>query len=266
MLSTERFSALLGLVALVLIAYGWERGTRENSAKPLGDWASDTVIATLLGARLGFVLTHAEIYWQEPLSALYIWQGGFSPLAGIAVGAAYTLWTFRHRTALLRPAALSALLALGVWTGVNLGVSYASPQVRGRVTRLPEIELQTTEEPLRLSELSGKPVVLNLWATWCGPCQRELPLLAEVAAEREEVQFVFASLRERPGTVTAYLARREIRLPGLAFDERGEVARAFRTLGTPTTLFFNAEGTLVERHVGELSRAALSDYLKRISP
>ena len=258
-LSMERFSAVLGFVTLVVVAELLAR----HKAERLSLWASNAVLVSLLGARLGFVLTHLSVYLADPLSIFYIWQGGFSALSAVAAGLIHTLWTFRKERQLLRLTTRPIVAALAVW----LGASALGATPTGGATTLPQLELETlTSTAVNLNSFEGQPTVLNLWATWCGPCKREMPLLAEVAAERPDVAFVFVDLRESPQTVANYLESRDLSLSNVLLDRRGEVARAFRTKGTPTSLFFTAEGDLVGRHLGELSRASLNDYLDRISP
>ena len=258
-LSTERFSALLGFMTFVVIA---ELLARRKSER-LSAWASNTVLVSLLGARVGFVLGHLSDYATDPLSIFYIWQGGFSALSALAAGLAYTLWTFRRERLLLLMAARPVLAALMVW----LSVSALGATPSGGATSFPELELETlTSTTVDLSSFKGQPTILNLWATWCGPCKREMPLLADVAAERPDVAFVFVDLRENPELVMNYLQSQNLSLDNVLIDRRGEVAQAFRARGTPTSLFFNAKGELLERHLGELSRAALNDYLTQIGP
>lgn len=258
-LSLERFSAFLGFLTLVISAEVLARRGFDS----LSSWATNAVLVSLSGARLGYVLSHLSSYVAEPLSIFYLWQGGFSALGALLAGALYTVWIFRARWNMLKAAVLPVALALCVW----LGVSTLSAVPSGSAQTLPSLELEALgENPIALTSFVGTPTVLNLWATWCGPCRRELPLLAEVARTRDDVAFVFVDLRERPETVATYLLERNISLKNVLIDKRGHVAQAFRARGTPTSLFFNAEGTLVKRHVGELSRAALNDYLVHIGP
>src|SRR3546814_20828824 len=63
----------------------------------------------------------------------------------------------------------------------------------------PEISLEQLEgPPIALAANSGKPRVVNLWATWCPPCRREMPVLAEAARDAEDVEFLFVNQGEGP--------------------------------------------------------------------
>jgi thiol-disulfide isomerase/thioredoxin len=258
-LSADRFAALLALAGLLLSA---EILGRRLKQPPLIAWAWNAATVGLIAARLVFVATHPAAFAQEPLSIVMFWQGGFSAWGGIVAAAIYTGWRFRseRRTLVwtLAPG-LVALLAWGGFQGVALLSRPAAPPTLF-TTRLASLE----GEPLAPADLLGTPVVVNLWATWCGPCRRELPLLSSVAAEEGGVAFVFISQGETPAQVERYLAEGGFDLPIVLLDPAGAIGEAARSRGLPTTLFFDAEGELIYRSLGELSRARLQDGLDRI--
>jgi cytochrome c biogenesis protein CcmG/thiol:disulfide interchange protein DsbE len=257
-LSAERFFALLGLGTLFFMAEIAGRRTQ----KPLGAWASNLILMVLLGARAGFVLTHLGVYGQEPLSILYVWQGGFAPLWGIVAGAAYTGWFFRLDLQAMPKTFTPALVAFAVWWAVPLALTPATAEP----VTLPALTLEhLSGEPANLQAFAGQPVVINLWATWCGPCRREMPMLADVAAMHPEVAFVFANQQESPTQVQSFLQAEGLELAWPLVDRHGQAGDIFRSLGLPTTLVFNAQGELVARHMGEVSRAGLLSYLSRVA-
>lgn len=233
----------------------------RKGPKSLSNWAWNAVLIGLLGARLGYVLEHLGVYKDDPLSALYLWQGGFSPWAGILAGALYTLYFFRRERLSLKwalaPSAVGGLVAA-------LLFSLLAQQAR-MADELPGWAFPTPEgSVISLAEFSGKPVVLNVWASWCPPCRREMPLLAEYAKKEDDIVFVFANSGENAETVRAFLKREGIELPNVLLDTEGRLVRRLRVVALPTTIFFDREGKVVARHLGELSRAALEDYLKKL--
>jgi len=170
------FVALAIAGFLLAAEYLARKGPRE-----LSTWAWNAVLIGLVGARLGFVLTHLEAYRQDPLSVFYLWQGGFSPEFGILAGAAYTLYFFRrHRisfTYALLPSAVGGLVAAALFLLLAQQARLAE--------RLPEWALPSLDGGVvSLAEFKGQPVVINVWASWCPPCRREMPLLAEYAKKR----------------------------------------------------------------------------------
>jgi thioredoxin-related protein len=90
-------------------------------------------------------------------------------------------------------------------------------------------------------------------------------MLAGADKDYSHVSFVFLDQRESADTVAAYLAKKGLELSYAALDRSGEAGDLFRVIGTPTTLFFDSEGNLVKRHVGEISRAALDDVLSSVN-
>lgn len=160
--------------------------------------------------------------------------------------------------------ALLLVLVAGLASGWLLWALFtpAARPARG----LPDLTLERLEGGyLQFTSLAGRPAVVNLWATWCPPCLRELPMLAAVAAEQPGVSFVFADQGESRATVEDYLAQRpELGLRGVVLDRDVQLGVEFDTLGLPMTLFFDDRGNHVHSHAGELTEAELRGYLAGI--
>ena len=132
----------------------------------------------------------------------------------------------------------------------------------------PDFELATPDgDSIRLSDLRGKAVMVNFWATWCGPCKIEMPLYVNAYEQNKDGLVVLAVDVEEPAaTVQAYVANNGLTFP-VALDARGEVSLLYRVRGLPTTYFIDAAGTIVDKHRGAiLSRPELQPYLERILP
>jgi thiol-disulfide isomerase/thioredoxin len=128
---------------------------------------------------------------------------------------------------------------------------------------LPDITLADIDgRSVALAQLAGKPVVVNLWATWCPPCRREMPVLGAAQKRHPEVQFVFANQGERANTVRGYLSEQAFQLDYVLLDTNQEFSRLLGSGALPTTLFFDAGGRLVEQRMGELSAATLTQKLQ----
>jgi thiol-disulfide isomerase/thioredoxin len=132
--------------------------------------------------------------------------------------------------------------------------------------RLPPQQFQTADGGmLRLNDFAGRPVVVNLWATWCAPCLREMPTLRKAQAASPQAVFVFADQGESAASVADYLAHAREGTDNVVLDEQKDLARMAGSAVIPTTLFFDQEGKLRLLKAGALSESAFRDALASVS-
>ncbi|MGI9030322.1 MAG: TlpA family protein disulfide reductase [Ilumatobacteraceae bacterium] len=134
----------------------------------------------------------------------------------------------------------------------------------GVVERLPDVELAPLNgegAALALADVSG-PAVINLWATWCAPCRRELPAFQEVSAARPDVEFIGVDIGEDPVASQQFLTRLGVTFPQFR-DPNAELTDALGVASLPVTLFVDAEQR-VSPHVGPISSAELEEALARL--
>lgn len=117
-------------------------------------------------------------------------------------------------------------------------------------------------EPVRLSDYQGQPVIINFWATWCPPCIREMPLLATYA-EKEGFQLVLINQAESADTIQRYLDEAELEFEHMLMDSHQVAYQEMQVRGLPTTQFFDAEGRLVNEHLGEVHDRDLDAFIER---
>ena len=256
-ISGERFGVAIALVALLIAAEVLDRRGRKGVA-PV---AWNAVVFGLLAARLGYVALHMGAYVADPLSVAYLWQGGFDLPIGVAAGAVYAVIVLRAQRAVLAGALLAGAAGAVVWGGWQL--ASGPPQApRPSVMTAQLVGLDGTTSDV--AAFGGKPLVVNLWATWCTPCQHELPMLASAAGANPGVTFLFVSQGEPAARVKSYLEQHDITLQHVFLDPGSDLSTAVATKGLPTTLFFDAQGKLVSRWLGELSRPRLQDEIKAL--
>jgi thiol-disulfide isomerase/thioredoxin len=115
-----------------------------------------------------------------------------------------------------------------------------------------------------LDDFSGRPVVVNFWATWCPPCRAEVPHLIE-AYQREsgEVIFIAISVDEPASTVRRFATQNDMPFI-ILLDDGGKVASRQKVRAIPVTLFINRDGEIVARYAGQMSPARIEQGLSRI--
>jgi thiol-disulfide isomerase/thioredoxin len=118
-------------------------------------------------------------------------------------------------------------------------------------TPAPNFELESMDgKTVRLSDLKGKPVFLDFWATWCGPCRRALPHTQDFSKKYADKAHILAiNLREDKEKVQAFMEQNKYTFRVL-MDRSGETADAYRVRGIPTFVVIDAEGKVALVKVG----------------
>ena len=122
----------------------------------------------------------------------------------------------------------------------------------GAGTPLPPFELTTIDgETIAFSQLRGKVVVLNFWATWCGPCKDEMPALDRLSRrfDPRDVAILTITTEHERTSIQQFMKQLGSTLPVL-LDEQRDVSLAFMVRGLPTTVFIAENGAIVGRAVG----------------
>ncbi|WP_435656693.1 prolipoprotein diacylglyceryl transferase family protein [Brucella pituitosa] len=252
----DRFAAILAIFGFLMLSEILAR----KVDKRYSFWAWGATIAFIIGARIGHVGLHLASFAEEPWRVFAVWQGGFRLEAGAVAAVLFTLYFFRQK------------LRLALWTAIPAAVAtYIAIFILQLTAGTPATPLPTGNTFVTLSgasfkpnDLEGGPVVVNLWASWCPPCRREMPMMADVAASSDEAKFVFVNQGEGRDTIEAYLVTEGLTLGNVVRDSLGEFARHYSVPGLPATLFIRADGTLQSVHVGEISREGLTAGVQEI--
>ncbi len=106
-------------------------------------------------------------------------------------------------------------------------------------------------ESMALSDLRGQVVLVNFWATWCKPCEDEMPAMQRLydAMAPRGFELVAISVDDEPGLVDAFVRRMGLGFPVL-LDPDQAISRAYQTMGYPESFLVDREGTIVERYIG----------------
>ncbi len=124
---------------------------------------------------------------------------------------------------------------------------------RNKGSELPDFTVTDQQgRTLRLLDLKGKPVLINLWATWCAPCVVELPMLDKIAAEQGDALRVLTISQDMQQTekVSPFLAQRGVTRLEPWLDPQNDLAFHYGTGTMPTTILYDAQGREVWRYIG----------------
>lgn len=171
---------------------------------------------------------------------------------------------------------LAALVVVGVglWIGLNPAASSGDNSAGGLGPApiaghpAPEFTLKNVEgQTVSLSDFRGQPVIINFWATWCGPCRVEMPHL-QAAYEAHQpnglvVLGVNLTERDSPQAVPDFLAEFGLTFP-VVLDESGQVAEMYRVFGQPASVFVTEDGVIHQVFQGPVNEQFINDRVAEL--
>ena len=127
---------------------------------------------------------------------------------------------------------------------------------------LPQYDLDQYRAMIR--ELDGKPVVANIWGSWCPPCEAEAPHLAEVAEEFEgRVQFVGIDILDAREAARDFILKYDWQYPSV-FDPTGAIRDGLGYIGQPVTIVYDAQGRVAWDHTGAIDAEMLREQIRAV--
>lgn len=253
---------IVALAALIawLVARRMQRAARDSATrKTAADLVLDALLVGLVAARVSYVARWLPQYLATPASIIAIGDGGFDWWIGLPAAVVFVLWKSRRARALRRPALLGIAAGMLAWAGMQTTLTL----LQRATPSLSALQLESTDgATASVGQYTGKPVVLNLWATWCPPCQREMPILAQAQSEYPGVVFLMVNQGEQAPAVQRFLQQKGLKFDHILLDPLSESMLTFGSRGLPTTLFFDASGKLVDSHMGEITAARLKDVVE----
>ncbi len=129
--------------------------------------------------------------------------------------------------------------------------------------RAPDFSYTLADGAYKLSDLRGKPVVVNFWATWCLPCVEEMPTLDAAHRANPDLVILAVNRNESTDAIAAFAPKVGVSFP-LITDRDGVIGERYGVINLPTTFFINRDGTIAARHVGALTAERLAERLAEI--
>ncbi len=248
------------------------------------DAATNAAIAFIVAWKLAPLVVDPAAVIHNPVTLLYVPGGSVGAVFGFIVAAGVVIVSLRrrHRNISVIGLPILAIAALSIIfygltgagfsiasniNGANVEFRYDRSVLETTVPVLPPTRGDTSRTSLQatLAEADGRPLVLNFWATWCGPCRAENPI-KKAAYERwsGDALFIGVNLTTSEGgrgAVTDYIREHELPYP-VYLDTQASLQYAFGVRGTPTTLVLDAEEKLVDRRYGPMTRGWIDRALR----
>ncbi len=258
------FSIKLVLLALVLllawfIARFLAQHPKNDKRKAAGGLLLDAVFWGFVAARVAHIIQWRDEYFQKPLSMLAVSDGGYLWWAGLPVAIVYVLLRTRKIRIVRQPVLMGLAAGMLIWFAAN---HWLGMMQRSSILFPDEVQLTNLDQqPVALDLYRGKPVVLNLWASWCPPCRREMPAFEQAQDQFPDIAFVMVNQGESLKHVQDFLQAEQLMLNNVLLDPASGVMHQVRARGLPTTLFFDAQRQLQGVHMGEITAAGLKSKM-----
>ncbi len=168
-----------------------------------------------------------------------------------------------NRTVLVIGIVIAAALVLILFVGLGKDPQAIDSPLIGRPAPPFALREVGTGNTVSLDQFKGKPVVVNFWATWCGPCYEEHPVLvANARSLQPQVQFLGVVFQDTEEKIQRFLNERGTAYPTV-IDDAGKTAIAYGVGGVPETFFLDASGKIVAKYSGPLSSDELRGKLSK---
>jgi len=130
--------------------------------------------------------------------------------------------------------------------------------------KAPDFELKTlTGEKIKLSNLKGKKVMLNFWATWCPPCKAEMPAMEQYSKQMPKDVVILAVNIDPQLDVQGFVDENKITFP-ILLDTEDQVNETYQVLSIPTTYFIDSKGMIQNKYTGSMELDVMKDFTSKL--
>ncbi len=157
---------------------------------------------------------------------------------------------------------IAALIVLAVAAGCSDSRPGVAAIPEGERTAAPAFTVPGLDGGTRsLADRGSKPMLINFWASWCGPCVKEMPAIAEFARRNPQVSVVGLAVNDDVGASRKFAREHDIRFP-LGIDRQAEVLSSYGGSGLPVTVLVGADGKVITTFIGGLTTDDLDDMAR----
>ena len=169
-----------------------------------------------------------------------------------------------NRTVLAVGIVIAAALVGILFLGLGKDPSAIRSPLIGKTAPTFALREVGTNRTVDIASFRGKPLIINFWATWCGPCWEEHPVLVANARRLDpQVQFLGVVFQDKEDKILGFLQQRGTAYPTVV-DDRGKTAIAYGVGGVPETYFLDANGVIVAKYNGPMTTDILQENLQKV--
>lgn len=272
------------VIGFVFLKLWLLRSQKKESGKQLFDLALNSVFWGFLIWKGSLLLLEPKLTIESPMSLLYFSGGTKGFILGTLGAFIYFLYKARKLGITNRMILQSILVfAFTVMSGtflLNLFLNEGKPQVNTDGTKTVDIGLQEGNKApdfqlisldgidVKLSDLQGKKVILNFWATWCPPCKAEIPHMQDFYASSDNTKVEILAINLTPSeknqrNVKEFVKDRNITFPVL-LDQAGDIGDRYQAITIPTSYLIDSKGIVRKKIIGPMDKDMMNQLIENV--
>lgn len=272
------------VIGFVFLKLWLLQSQKKEPGKQLFDLVFNSIFCGFLIWKGSQLLLEPKLMIESPLSLLYFTGGTKGLILGTLGALIYLIFKARKLEITNLMVLQSTLVfAFAVMSGsflLNLFLNEDKPKVNTVSTKTveiglqegnkaPDFQLKTLDDAdVKLSDLRGKKVILNFWATWCPPCKAEIPHMRNfyVSSDKSKVEILAINLttsEKNPKNVKGFIKDRNVTFPVL-LDKDGDVGVQYQAITIPTSYLIDSQGIVRKKIVGPMDKDMMNQLIENV--